>query len=167
MSSNSIQNLLDKSETQLGKIISQAQAIEELNIAFTSALDTELIPHCRVGYYDSGVLTLFTHNAAWATRLRYGVPLILSKLRTIPQWAGICSIQVKIQKDWHKVKEPVSATPEVHPPLTLSEANAAQIQALADSLKSQPGMEKLVESLERIVRHQASTSPSCKNSGEA
>jgi hypothetical protein len=152
--SNTIHHLLEKSETQLGKLIAQAAAIDELNKTLTTVLDTELIPHCRVGCYDSGVLTLFTSSASWATRLRYGVPVILSKLRAIPSWAGLCSIQVKIQKDWQQPLPGLPAENAFPAPQKLSATNAEQIQTLADSLKNQPGMEKLVESLERLMRHQ-------------
>lgn len=153
--SSPINDLLNKSESPLGKLIAHAQAIDELNNTFISVLDKELIPYCRVGYYDLGVLTLFANSSAWATRLRYAVPNLLSKLRSIPQWAGICSIQIKVLKNAEhektKTTQPESPFP---PPLKMSANNAAQIQALADSLKEQPGMEKLVASLQRLLRHQ-------------
>ncbi len=152
--SSPILYLLSKSDTQLGKLISHAAAIDDLNHTFTTVLDNELIPHCRVGYYDLGVLTLFTDSATWATRLRYAVPDLTSKLRAIPQWAWICSIQIKIQTNWQQEKPLPQSEAPFPPPLKMSASNAEQFQALADSLKGQPGMEKLVASLERLVRHQ-------------
>ena len=151
-SSYNISELLDKSESQLGKLISQAQAIETLNTIFVSTLEHDLIPNCRVGYYDSGVLTLFAASAAWATRLRYSVPTLLSQLRSLPTWAGLRSIQVKIQTNFHQMiqeKEVDSAPLE---PAKLSAENAAQFQALANSFKDKPGFEKLVASLERLAK---------------
>ncbi len=153
MSSGSkpIQALFGKSDTQLSKLISQAQAIEALHKTFISILDNELIPYCRVGCYESGVLTLFADNAGVATRLRYSIPTILSQLRSKKPWAGLCSIQVKVQ-----TQRPVTQTETTEidksPPPVLSTANAQQMQDLADSLKDTPGMEKIVESLERIAR---------------
>lgn len=153
--SSPINDLLNKSESPLGKLIAHAQAIDELNHTFTSVLDNELIPHCRVGYYDLGVLTLFATSSAWATRLRYATPNLLSKLRSIPQWAGICSIQIKVQKNIEQETQASAQTENPFPPpLKMSASNAEQIQALADSLKNTPGMEKLVASLERLLRHQ-------------
>lgn len=151
--SYNIHDLLKKPETQLGKLIAQAQAIGELSCTFTKVLDPDLISHCRVGCYESGVLTLFTESAAWATKLRYSVPTILSKLRTFPQWAGLCSIQVKVQTSWHQMVAP--PPPKVNNIMPkLSAINTIQLQALADTLKGQPGTEKLVESLERLAKHQ-------------
>src|SRR5437868_8434333 len=93
-----ITDLLNQQHTSLGKLITQAQTLSTLNEIFSQILEVELssilISHCRVGCYESGVLTLFTDSAAWATKLRYGVPTLLSKLRTSPQWAGLCSIQI-------------------------------------------------------------------------
>jgi len=153
-SSYNISELLDKSESQLGKLISQAQAIETLNTIFVSTLEPDLIPHCRVGYYDSGVLTLFAASAAWATRLRYSVPTLLSQLRSLPTWAGLRSIQVKIQTNFYQlIQEKEKETDNVPlAPAKLSAENAAQFQALADSLKDKPGFEKLVASLERLAK---------------
>ncbi|MGD9591761.1 MAG: DUF721 domain-containing protein [Candidatus Berkiella sp.] len=145
-----IQDLLSKSETQLSKLVSQANAIAALTQTFVSVLDNDLIPYCRVGCYESGVLTLFADNAAVATRLRYCTPTILSKLRSQKEWAGLCSIQVKVQTQTHHLVKPKE--PEVLPQQVLSQENAKQIQALADALKDKPGMEKIVESLERIAK---------------
>lgn len=147
-----INELLEKSETQLGKLISQAQAIDTLNAVFTLALEPDLAPHCRVGYYDSGVLTLFAASAAWATRLRYAVPNLLSQLRALPTWAGLRSIQVKIQTNFHQLQaQKIDNAPSL-PPAKISATNAAQFQALADSFKDKPGFEKLVESLQRLAK---------------
>lgn len=152
--SKPIKDLFIKSETQLSKLVSQAQSIEALHQTFISILDNELIPYCRVGCYESGVLTLFADNAGVATRLRYSIPTILSQLRTKPTWAGLCSIQIKVQTQTHNMAKQVE--PEPLPPQFLSQANANQMQALADSLKNQAGMEKIVESLERIAKKKTS-----------
>lgn len=151
--SSTIQELLKKSDSRLSQLVSQAQAIEALQQLFTAILDTELIPYCRVGCYESGVLTLFTPNAAFATRLRFHIPTLMSQLRAIPTWAGLCSIQVKVQKNWQTIQPSLEDSEQKAPPLTLSGGNIEQIQALADSLKEKPGMEKIVESLERILRN--------------
>jgi hypothetical protein len=103
-----------------------------------------------VGYYHQGILILFTDSPARATQLRYQTPSMLSKLRTYPQWAGLCSIQVKVQ-----TKIPVvlsEAKKDVLSPLEpIPESCKAHLQSLANDLKEKPGMEKLVASLERLA----------------
>jgi hypothetical protein len=56
--SYSINDLLKKPETQLNKLIAQAQAIEELNTRFAEILDPELTAHCRVGCWLGHKATL-------------------------------------------------------------------------------------------------------------
>lgn len=147
-----IGELLNKPETQLAKLIEQAESITNLNKTFLSLLSPEYVPHCHISHYSSGVLTVFTDNAAWATRLRYSVPTLLSELRKIPQWAGICSIQVKVQT-LQKVEPPklVDILPRPQKP---TEKNVKQFISLANILKGQPGFEALVKSLEKLATHQ-------------
>jgi hypothetical protein len=144
-----IRDLLTNSETPLGKLIAQANAIDHLNQTFQEMLDPTLIPHCRIGTYENGILLLIAESAAYATRLRYHIPIILSTLRNFSQWAGIRSIQIKIK----------SATPERsketvlnNPPTTLSTHNISNIKELVDSLKKIPGNQALIASLERLIK---------------
>lgn len=148
-----IDNVLKNSDTQLGKLIAQARAIEELNHTFSTILDSDLIPHCRVGCYHSGLLTLFVESAAYATLIRYQVPTLLSQLRSHKQWAGLCTIQIKIQTFRPQDAIPAPAPP-VAPPSFLPAVCAAQLRLLADSLKNEPNAQRLVASLERLAKHQ-------------
>jgi hypothetical protein len=150
-SSLSINEVLKQSDSLVAKLITRAQALNHLQKSFVTVLDNELIPYCRIGCYDLGVLTLLTPNAAWATRLRYASSDMLSKLRSIPQWAGISSIQVKIQKPDPTPASAAPIAPEYRNPPKLSAHNSGQLQALADELRGKPGMDKLVESLERLA----------------
>ncbi len=152
-SSYLVSNLLTGEGSTLSKLIEQAQAISALNNTLEQVLDSELITHCRVGYYDKGVLTLLTQSAAFATRLRYHTPVLLSKLRTYKDWFGLCSIQIKIETI--KIPTLAECTPVVEPPIPkkLSPENAERIQALADSLKINGVEDKLTASLERLAKH--------------
>ncbi|MBS0290571.1 MAG: DUF721 domain-containing protein [Proteobacteria bacterium] len=149
---NTIQELLTLPESHVGKLISKAQALEALNDSLKDILEAELYPHCRIGGFDAGVLTLFTHNAAIATRLRYSIPTILSKLRAIPIWAGLCQIQIKIHQQWHTTVQ-LPPEPINPPPLKLSTENAKEILLLVQNLQNLPGMERLVASLMKIANH--------------
>lgn len=150
MSQHIFHDLLKKPETALAKLVEKAHAIEALNDTLSKVLEAELLPHCRVGCYQSGILTLFTENASWGTRLRYSVPQLLSNLRSLKAWAGLCSIQIKIQKHWHQTA-PTSPPP---PPLLLkpSATNVAELRALANLLKKESGTEMVVNSLERLAK---------------
>lgn len=147
-----IDNLLESSQTPLGKLIAQAQALEALNQLFLKILDPQLAAHCRVGDYRLGVLTLFTINAASATQLRYRVSDLLSQLRAYPTWAGLCSIKVKVQT--HGYQKPSFVCQSEPKPALLKPSTAEQLLALAAHLKAQPDNDQLVKSLERLASHQ-------------
>jgi len=145
----SICDLLENGDTQLGKLIAKVRDIEALHHTLQKILDPTLAPHCHIGHYQSGILTIFSENAAWATQLRYQVPEIITKLRSFPEWAGLCSIQIKVQTEgYQKITEPAPASP----PPTLSEHSASQLQALADQLKQQVETEHLAASVENLVK---------------
>jgi hypothetical protein len=150
-----ISDLLINSESQLGKLLSQAQDFAALQQKFSSILSSDLIPHCRAGCYEAGILTLFTDSAAWATQLRYAVPELLTKLRALPAWAGLSSIQIKVHTSWQQTMVPPPPPPALESAAPLSEKNAAQLSALAQTLKDVPGKgtEALINSLERLAKH--------------
>lgn len=144
-----IRDLLTNSETPLGKLIAQANAIDHLNQTFQKILDPTLIPHCRIGTYENGILLLIAESAAYATRLRYHTPIILSTLRNFSQWAGIRSIQIKIRTPTPG-KSP--STTLNNSATTLSDDAVSNIKELVDSLKKAPGNEALIASLERLIK---------------
>lgn len=151
-----IHDLLKNPETLLGQLLRQARAIEDLNDTFLQILKPELIPHCRVGCYATGILTLFTDSAAYATQLRYQVPTLLSNLRTFTQWAALRSIQIKIQSPWlEDTVKPIEPAASV-PKKCLNHDTASQLKDLIDNLQNQTqsaGTQALVSSLERLLQH--------------
>lgn len=145
-----IRDLLTNLETPLGKLITQARAIEDLNQTFRQILDPTLIAHCRVGTFENGILTLFAESAAFATRLRYQVPTILSTLRNFSQWASLRSIQIKVQT--HHPEAHSSTNKPTEAAIALTPDNIENIKALVSTLKNKPGNEALISSLERLVK---------------
>jgi hypothetical protein len=151
MSSSSYQicDLFKNTDSQLGKILQQAKALTALDQVFNTCLAPELVEHCQVGHYAQGVLTFYTESAGYATRIRYSAMDLLSKLRAMPQWAGLVSIQVKVKTFDHKVE----AKPEpVLEKLEISANVAEQLQGLIEKLQGQKGAEKLVASLKRLAK---------------
>lgn len=137
----------------MGRLLAKLRSIQTLNNSFSQALGADLIPHCRVGYYHQGILILFTDSPARATQIRYQTPHLLSKLRTYPQWAGLCSIQIKVQ-----TKQPIiieERSPPISEPRFIPEEGRAHLQSLANDLKDKPGMKSLVDSLERLANKKA------------
>lgn len=62
-------------------------------------LDPLLEPHCQVANLRSGCLVIMTDSAAWATRLRYTFPDLLSRLRFETRLFNVTSLQCVVQKE--------------------------------------------------------------------
>jgi len=146
----SVFDILQQTDSLLGKLLIKSRSIDALNKIFSQVLAPELLPHCRVGSYFQGVLVLFTTSSARATQLRYQIPHLLSTLRTYPEWAGLCSIQIKVETKPPIIIEEKPPTPST--PMVIPEASRAHLKSLANDLREKPGMESLVASLDRLAR---------------
>ncbi len=146
-----LSELLAQQETLLGKLATKTKTLESLNQILSQLIDKSLLPHCRFGFFDTGILTIFAEDAAWATRLRYLTPTLLSQLRQTPTWAALRSIQVKVDAQWALSQKPSEPETEKEP-MKLSPQSAQQLQELANLLKNKTGMESIVKSLERLAQ---------------
>ena len=151
-----IRDLLKQPETQLGKLFAHAKAIDDLNLTFLKVIDSDLVPHCRVGSYHQGIMVLLCSSPAYATKIRYLVPSIISKLRSYTQWAGLSSIQVKVQTQIpespaDQIPDKIKHSPAEAYPLCLSEGTKLEFQELAERLRGMKGMDSLVKILERLA----------------
>jgi hypothetical protein len=113
-------------------------------------------PHCLLAATRRGVLTLSVDSAAWATRLRYRIPDLLSAL----QAKGVASIKMQIQPPG---KAPVGFASR-NPMAgclprggTLSEAAADHLLLMADQA-TDPGIGEAFRRLAR--RRRLNGSPS-------
>lgn len=153
LNNKTLTQLCDEDKTHLGQLIAKARSIDELNYAFKHLIGPDLATNCRVGSLEQGVLTIFTDNASWATRIRYQTPNILSKLRSNQQWANLSSIQVKVKTCY----EPVNTNPP--PPSKvkkekISPETAQQLADLAKQLEDSEDKEdcqNLVRTLKRMA----------------
>lgn len=156
--STPICDIMHNANSVVGKLIKKASQLEALNQQFQ-----QIVQHnrqytfstgCRVGCYELGVLTLFADNGALATKVRYSIPDILSQLRSKPEWAGIRSIQVKIDI---RQQETVLHAHKINPfptPMPPSEKNANHLLSIANQLASNKEEDamQLAKSLERLAQ---------------
>lgn len=144
--------LLQSPQCDLAKIVQTVEAIQELSHWIQARLPEAIRPHCQVGLYQKGILTLVASSPAWATQLRFLSGELLQNLRQEPRWIGIRSIQVKVARLQAAKIEP--ETPPVEgPQMVLPQAAAEAFQTLANELdKSVPGNEALKAALERLAR---------------
>jgi hypothetical protein len=94
-----IQKVMLNSDTSLGKLISKARDLRELNTSFANMVGKELAQNCSVEHFENGMLEIIANNASIATKLRFLEPKILADLRKNPTWMGVRSIKIKTHPD--------------------------------------------------------------------
>lgn len=88
-------------------------------------LDSSLAVHVQAANLRNNRLVIQADSAAWATRLRYLAPQLLSCLRSQPQLAQLVQLEVRIA--------PQTQVPIVPPrPMRLSASNARLLEATAE-----------------------------------
>ncbi len=95
---HTLQDVLHRSESNLGQLVAKAQQWAQLNEQLHEILLPEIALHASVSYVEEGILVLVADSSAWATRLRFETPRLLSHFRTHTTLCGLKSIQVKVRK---------------------------------------------------------------------
>lgn len=137
-----VDNILKASDSQLDGYFKMAKQLSILTDLVKTVLPNILKPHCVVASYKETRLTLQVSNGAWASQLRYLIPDLIPKLKTLSPFTDLTAI--------HYFVAPASAHPRApaSKPLELSAANAQLILETAEHI---PG--KLGEILRKIAAH--------------
>lgn len=77
-------------------LVKKAQTIQQIGKNLIAELDPSLRDHCTLANIQQDVATLITTSPAWATRLRYNIPQILSILRDQLGQTKLKTIRIKI-----------------------------------------------------------------------
>ncbi|MBI5448397.1 MAG: DUF721 domain-containing protein [Gammaproteobacteria bacterium] len=120
-----VKQVLARQSGQMGRLLEKVDELNALDRLVKSCLDPFLIPHCQVANLRSGCLVMMAESAAWATRLRYTFPDLLSRLRYEARLFNVTSLQCVIQKN------PPIHSQVAHATLSLSAENAALFAAMA------------------------------------
>lgn len=127
---------------QLNTLFAKLSELKELNYLFSKYLDPELAKHCQAIKIDRDCLIVLVDNSNWGTQLRFYIPDLLAKLKTIPSLQNLKAICSKVRPDYKPArfkKQTRIATP-------LSEESAQMVLDTAKTIKDK----KLREVLERI-----------------
>ncbi len=84
--------LNDSGSGVLGELLAHARRLRDLDQRLAACLPADLAPHCRVADYRDESLTLGADSPLWASRLRFGVPLIQAALGLESR----CSVRVRV-----------------------------------------------------------------------
>lgn len=126
-------------------ILKKTQYINQLDTILHTVLPSDLKKYCRVADIKSTCLILQVDNGAWATRLRYEAPQLLSALKTHRDFANIVSIRWQVQTQ-SSGNNATSSQPTPHKPVQ-SKIIKDLLVASSQAIKN----EKLKASIERLA----------------
>lgn len=108
-------------------LVKKAQTIQQIGKELNAELNPSLRGHCTLANINQDVATLITPSSAWATRLRYNIPEIISILRDKLGQKNLKTIRIKIVPTTSNF--PVSTIPK--PVLSKFSADVIQQTALS------------------------------------
>ncbi len=138
------------SNEQLNELYTHAKDIHALNEKLEKYLTPSLGNHCSVASYSEDTLTINAETSAWASKLRYRIPDILSHAKRECRLNKLKSIRIKVYPGHESTKSrsSLSTTSNVKKPF-LSKKSAAFIKNIALSIEDPA----LRESIIKISEH--------------
>ncbi|WP_058523352.1 DUF721 domain-containing protein [Legionella birminghamensis] len=118
---------------QLAEICLKSAEIDKLNTEVKKYLPEHLSPHCQVGSFSRGTLTLHIHNPAWATELRYCLPDLRDSLRRESGLYQLASVKIAVASENYEQHSPPKKTRQF-----LSAATCSSLYALSEVCSYEP-----------------------------
>jgi len=142
-SHNSLNSLLSGNQSdQLRQITAHAKLLRRINAQLHTALDPVSAEHCSVANLREQTLILQTTSPAWASRLRFHIPELLSMFKSSS--ISVQEIQIKIVPETQK-----HTTSEQHSePQFISGETATLLESVADDISNN----ELKSSLRRLSK---------------
>lgn len=81
---------------QLEGICQHSIQLEALNAQVSTYLPEAIRPHCHIGSFAKGCLSLTITDPVWATQLRYYLPELRDKLRSEAKLYQLVSIKINL-----------------------------------------------------------------------
>ncbi len=90
--------VLARQSGQVERLLDKVVVLQQLNDQLQAFLEPSLAAHCQVANLRDGCLVIMADSAAWATRLRYDFPDLLSRLRFEARLFNITSLHCIVSK---------------------------------------------------------------------
>jgi len=111
----------------LNGLLDQVHLRRRLTNVLRSTLPEPLASRCLVANVDNDTLVVGCHSSAWAAKLRYQLPGLLDRFKSLPELPSLKYIRVRVQP--LREEQP----PPVYRRLKMSSHSAALISTIADN----------------------------------
>jgi len=94
----SISSLLNDDHCSFATLFKKANSIREIDRNLKKLLDPSLKDKFELANINEGVAVFLVSSSAWATRLRYNIPIILDAFNNQLNFTSIKTVRIKIKK---------------------------------------------------------------------
>ena len=91
-------NLLNDKHSSLAALLEKASSIQATDRKIKKLLDPTLKDKFELANINADVAVILVNSSAWATRLRYNIPIILDILNKDLNYTSIKTVRIKIKK---------------------------------------------------------------------
>jgi hypothetical protein len=136
----------------LHKLLRTATLRDAWTAQLRALLPEDVAPHCEVANIQNGILILHCENAAWATKLRFHVPTLPSRLRQLADFVSVQDIRVRVAPNLTHAAGTLEAPADSKSPADFAPPkppDASSLRDLAETLEEG----SLKAALERLARH--------------
>lgn len=91
-----VQKVLAEECADLRRLVQRARRLHALTIALRGLLPATLRDHCAVGAFHDRTLVVCADSAAWASKLRFHAPTLVTQLRELPELRDIAQVRIKV-----------------------------------------------------------------------
>ncbi len=140
---SSLLALLTNYQSRLGNLYEQTQRIQDFKDKLSEHLGSPLNEHCTLANYKNDLIVMHADSPAWATKLRFSTPDIISYMQRECHLNTLKTIRVKVVPTIKKINR----TPARR--LILSSKSTKLIRNIANSMTDH----NLRNSLLKLTKH--------------
>ena len=120
-------NWLQHRSEHLDVLLGQARLLSRITGLIRTALPEPLASHCHAANIDGDTLIVGCSSSAWAVKLRYQIPYLLSQLMDQPNLPAFSQVRIRVQP--LAIEKSRTSSHRLY----MSERSAALINSVADS----------------------------------
>ena len=101
---------LNNNNSTFSNLYKKALSIRELDHKLKNLIDPSLRNQFELANINAEIVVILVNNSAWATRLRYNIPVILNVLNNQLNFKNVKTVRIKIKQPISNKSSPVKRT---------------------------------------------------------
>ena len=96
-SCHSMNTIMNGDNPQISSLLHHISLLKQLDMTLKDCLDPSAAAHCTVANLSDNMLIIHADASAWASKLRFQAPVILSELRVACQLPALKSVHIRVR----------------------------------------------------------------------